>query len=359
MSRLKAFGFLLVFVVPALMPLAAWLGAATGQPDAMAWFPLVFLFVLLPLMDRVLGHDPANVAPQDEAALARARWFVALTLLAVPVQAALLPWSARHVIEGGLGPAGALGWLLSLGVVGGILAINTAHELIHKDSRLERCAGGLLLASVGYHGFKVEHLRGHHVHVATPADASTARRGESLWRFVPRAMWRNTLAAWRLEAQRLRGLGRPWWSARNEMLAWTAVWLAILAGFVASWGWRGGTFFVAQGLVAAAALEVINYVEHYGLERTRLADGRYERVAPAHSWNSDYALSNLMLFHLQRHSDHHAHPKRRYAVLRHRADAPQLPAGYAAMFVLAFFPPLWRRVVDPRVDAWRTSRAAG
>jgi alkane 1-monooxygenase len=236
-------------------------------------------------------------------------------------------------------------------VVGGILAINTAHELIHKDSRLERAAGGMLLASVGYHGFKVEHLRGHHVHVATPEDASTARRGQSLWAFLPRALWRNTRAAWRLEALRLHGQGRPAWHWRNELLGWSAAWLVMAVAFAAWLGAAGVVFFVLQGLLAAASLEVINYVEHYGLERRRGTDGRYERVAPVHSWNSDFALSNLLLFQLQRHSDHHAYPKRRYAVLRHWPQAPQLPGGYAAMFVLAFCPPLWRRLVHPRLDA--------
>jgi alkane 1-monooxygenase len=358
MTRLKALGFLLVFVVPALMPVAAWLGVATGQVDAMAWFPLLVLFVLLPAADALLGHDPVNVAPEHEAAVARSRWFVALTLLAVPVQAVLLAWSATWFAHAGLGLGGRIGWLLSQGVVGGILAINTAHELIHKDARIERAAGGLLLASVGYHGFKVEHLRGHHVHVGTPHDASTARRGQSLWDFLPRALVRNTRAAWTLEAARLRALGRPVLHWRNEMIAWTALWLAFATAFAFALGTAGVLFFLAQGLVAAASLETINYVEHYGLARAKLADGRYERVTAVHSWNSDFALSNLMLFQLQRHSDHHAFPKRRYAVLRHRAEAPQLPAGYAAMFVLAWCPPLWRRWVDPRIDA-RAGLAAG
>src|SRR5688572_14246867 len=147
MPRWKALGFLLVFVVPALMPAAAWLGVASGRPDWAAWFPLLFLFVLLPAADAVLGHDPANVPAESEAAVANTRWFVALTLLAVPVQAVLLAWSAAWFTQAGFGPIGAAGWLLSQGVVGGILAINTAHELIHKDGRIERAAGGWLLAS--------------------------------------------------------------------------------------------------------------------------------------------------------------------------------------------------------------------
>jgi alkane 1-monooxygenase len=358
MDRLKAFGFLLVFLVPAQMPLAAWLAARTGWLDAMAWFPLFFLFVMLPATDYLLGHDPVNVAADAERAVALDPWFKSLTLLALPVQLALLAWSGYWFVHAPLGWAGMAGWLLSQGLVGGILAINTAHELIHKDSRLERAAGGLLLASVGYQGFKIEHLRGHHVHVATPADASSARFGQSLWQFLPRALLRNTVNAWKLEAQRLRQLGRSPWSAGNELLGWSALWLALAALFALLLGSKGLAFFLLQGLFAAGSLEVINYIEHYGLERRLLADGRYERTSHLHSWNSDYALSNLMLFQLQRHSDHHAFPKRRYAILRHHADSPQLPGGYSAMFVLALVPPLWRRVIDPRVIAFRRGAAA-
>lgn len=278
----KRLGFLIVFVVPALMPGAAWLGTLTGHPDAMAWWPLVFLFVLVPLADYALGHDPRNPAPADETALERDRGFAAMTLAALPVQVAVMLWSGRHFVEAGFGPLGIAGWLLSQGIVGGVLAINVAHELIHRDTRLERAAGGLLLTSVGYHGFKVEHVRGHHVHVSTPADASSARFRESLWHFLPRALVRNTTNAWRLEAQRLAARGLPWWSPRNELLGWSALWLALGAGFSLWLGPAGVVYFVAQGFFAACSLEIINYIEHYGLERRQLADGRYERTTPLH-----------------------------------------------------------------------------
>ncbi len=186
MNRWKALGFTLVFLVPAQMPLAAWLSAHTAFPNAMCWTPLVFLFVLLPAFDYLLGRDPANVPADAERETALNPWFRTLTLLALPVQVALLVWSAWWFVHADLSWIGVAGWLLSQGLVGGILAINTAHELIHKDAPIERLAGGLLLTSVGYHGFKVEHLRGHHVHVATPADASSARLGQSLWHFMPR-----------------------------------------------------------------------------------------------------------------------------------------------------------------------------
>ena len=351
----KRLGFLFVFVVPALMPAAAWLGALTGRPELFAWFPLFFLFVLLPLADYALGHDPRNPSAEDARALERDRWFMWLTLAAVPAQGALLLWSAWHYAHAGFGLAGSIGWLLSQGIVGGVLAINVAHELIHKDTALERGAGGLLLTSVGYHGFKIEHVRGHHVHVSTPEDASSARFGQSLWHFLPRALLRNTRNAWALEAQRLGKLGKPWWSAQNELLRWSLLWAAFACGF---WLWLGAVglgFFVVQGFLAACSLEIINYIEHYGLERRRLDGGRYERTTHLHSWNSDYLLSNLLLFHLQRHSDHHETARRRYQALIHHADSPQLPGGYAAMFLLALCPPLWFRVVNPRVRAFRSA----
>ena len=357
MSRLKAFGFLLVFLIPATLPFAAWLASQGLAPGMAAWFPLVALFVLLPLADYTLGHDSVNVPAEQERAFAHSRGFRGLTVLALPVHLGVLAWSGWWFVGADLSPVAMAGWLLSQGVVGGVLAINTAHELIHKDSRFEQAVGGLLLASVGYHGFKIEHIRGHHVHVSTPEDASSARYGQSLWHFLPRALLHNTRNAWALEAGRLRKLGLPALHWRNELVGWTAAWLAMAAAMTAWLGVVGLVFFLLQGLFAASSLEVINYIEHYGLERRKLPDGRYERTTHLHSWNSDYRLSNLMLFQLQRHSDHHAFPKRPYAILRHHADSPQLPGGYASMFVLALVPPLWFRVIHPRVEAFRARLA--
>lgn len=358
MPRWKRYGFAFVFIVPALMPLAAWLGAWSGRPDLMAWFPLFFLFVLLPLADYAVGHDAANPSEAEAKTLEHENWFRGLTLLTVPAQYLTLAWSLQHGVSTEFALTGMVGWWLSLGLVGGVLAINVAHELIHKDGALERAAGGLLLSSVGYHGFKVEHLRGHHVHVSTPEDASSARYGQTLWHFLPRALGRNTINAWRLEALRLSRLGLPWWHWRNELLGWSAWWLMLAIGAGIWLGIVGLLAFAAQGFIAACSLEIINYIEHYGLERQRGANGRYERTTHLHSWNSDYALTNLLLFHLQRHSDHHETARKRYQSLLHHADSPQLPGGYAAMFVLALLPPLWFRVIHPRLDRWRSLIAA-
>ncbi len=350
--HLKPFGFLLVFVVPALMPFSAWLAAVSGAPNAAAWFPLLFLFVLLPLADYALGRDLRN--PRDAADIVKLEgqhYYRLLTLLAAAVQIVLIAWSGWWFVHAELGAVGILGWLASQGVVSGILGINVAHELIHKRERVDQWAGGALLCSVGYFGFKIEHVRGHHVNVSTPLDASSARFGQSVYPFMLRSLASNITAAWRLEAQRLTGQGVHWLNWRNEMLWWTTLWAAFGAAMLIWLGPPGLAFFLIQGLGAALSLEIINYIEHYGLTR-RQVEGRYERTTHQHSWNSSYLLSNLLLFQLQRHSDHHANPRRRYQALIHHDDSPQLPGGYSAMFVLALLPPLWRRIIDPRVEAF-------
>ena len=162
----------------------------------------------------------------------------------------------------------------------------------------------------------------------------------------------NFLNAWKLEAERLKRKNLPVLHWRNELIGWYAVSALFLLGFSLAFGWLGALFFIAQSVVAFTLLEIVNYVEHYGLHRRKLENGRYERTNPTHSWNSNFLLTNLFLFHLQRHSDHHAYAKRRYQVLRHFEDSPQLPNGYAGMIVLALFPPLWRAVMDPRVRAY-------
>ncbi len=358
MHRLKALGYLLAFVTPALMPISAAMARnGTLPPNLTAWFPLFFLFVLLPLFDYVIGKDASNPDEIEAERLQLRRWYQVLTLACLPIQLVLVYWASVQFSALPLGIAGKFGWVLSQGVVSGILAINVAHELIHKSSRFEAVAGGLLLCTVNYFGFKIEHVRGHHVHVSTPQDASSAPLGRSVYPFVVQGLWRNTRNAWKLEADRLRRAQLPLLHWRNEMLLWSAVTLLMATGIALSVGVQGLIFFFAQGLIAAITLEVINYIEHYGLARRRLADGRYERTTHLHSWNSNYLLTNLMLFQLQRHSDHHETAKRRYQALRHYDASPQLPGGYAAMFLLALVPPLWKRVIHPRVARFQAQQA--
>jgi alkane 1-monooxygenase len=346
--HLRDLGFVLPFGL-ALLPAGGVTLIGAGWPLTWgAWFPLLVIFGVLPVVDVLCGFDTANHYADGAVANERRLYFRVLTVLTLLVWPAVLIYCAREFTLLPFGLIGKFAWILSTGVLGGVLAINPAHELVHKTGRFERICGGLLLTSVGYHGFKIEHVRGHHVNVATPTDSSSARLGESVYAFVPRALRDNMRNAWRLEAQRLQQGGKRVWSLENEMLTWTALWLVLLVAFASWLGIAGAVFFIAQGIAAASTLEIINYVEHYGLARNEIAPGRYERVTHLHSWNAPQRFSNWLLFNLQRHSDHHAHARRRYQVLQHHDDSPQLPAGYATMFVLALVPPLWRRIMDPR-----------
>lgn len=336
--------------LPLLLPLSLWraldLGEATGLRDAFAWLPLVLTFGVLTVLDYLVGRDTVNVAPARAVA---PRWLRALPLACVPIHLALLAWATHVFATAPFGWTGQIGWTLSMGSVAGILAINVAHELIHRPTRLEQAGGGLLLASVGYGTFKVEHVLGHHAWVGTDRDPSSARRGQSVYDFVPRAVARNVANAFRLQAARMRRRGDAFWSWRNELLAWGLLTALMALAAVAIGGWAGLAFFAGQAAVAVVHLEMVNYVEHYGLRRATNAAGRTERVTPMHSWNSAYFLSNAWLFQLQRHSDHHAHAARPYWELEHHEAAPQLPGGYGAMMMLALVPPLWRTVIDPRI----------
>jgi len=231
------------------------------------------------------------------------------------------------------------------------LGINTGHELGHKHGAFEQALARLVLAVAAYGHFTVEHGRGHHRAVSTPEDSASARMGESIYRFSLRELPGGIRRAWRLEKERLALHGHPAWSPHNTMLQSYAVTLVLQAGLVIAFGWVMLPFLAVHNVVAWWQLTSANYVEHYGLLRERMPDGRWESPQPHHSWNTNHLVTNLALFHLQRHSDHHAHPSRRYQSLRHFEELPQLPSGYFGMFPLSYVPPLWFRVMDPRLMA--------
>lgn len=349
---LKKYSYLIAMLPLALPPLLLAAGQAASLENLFAWGVPVVVFGIIPVLDLLLGKDALN--PDEEVDVPKMNteaFYRVITLGWVAGYAVLLVWSMLELASGQFSAIGGIGWVISIGIVGG-LGINVAHELIHKDGKLETRAGGFLLSLVCYAGFKVEHLRGHHVHVSTPGDASSSRYNQSLYNFLPQAYLRNFLNAWKLEAQRLERKGEKAFSWRNELIWWYSISALVFIAFTVAFGWLGAAFFLVQSFVAFTLLEIVNYLEHYGLHRRKLDNGRYERTTPEHSWNSNYFLTNVFLFHLQRHSDHHAYAKRRYQVLRHHDIAPQLPAGYAAMIVLATIPPLWKRVMNPRVEAY-------
>lgn len=334
----------LSFALPFLLPAVFVWGALVGGAGAFA-VP-VLIFVLVPFLDRWFGDDPRDPEPREMERLERAPIYSVLLYAWVPVQLAVLVFALWLVP--GLGWLEQVGLALSLGILTGGIGITVAHELGHRRPARADVAAWVLLTSVGYAYFTVEHNKGHHARVATPEDPASASAGESLYRFLPRTFTGSVISAWRLESERLAGAV---WSPRNRVLMSFLTTVGITLTLAAWLGASAASLFLAQALIATGLLETVNYIEHYGLRRRRLADGRYERVAARHSWESRAALSNRLLFNLQRHPHHHTHQGRPYQVLETRDDSPQLPAGYPTMILLALVPPLWRAAVGPRIPA--------
>ena len=312
------------------------------------------MLVPVPVLDRLTGLNEDNADPEtDEADLF---WYRAITLIWVPVQFVLLFWIIGYVsLNRHLGWAELLVLLYGVGIMTGASGIVYAHELMHQRNRLERWLGDLLLAMVLYSHFRSEHLLVHHQHVATPRDAVTARYNESFLRYFPRVLRHCPPSAWRAEAALLKRRGAGTFDRRNPFWRYGALQLGMLIMAVVVGGWYGLALFLAQSLIAIWMLELTNYVEHYGLTRKYLGRGKFEYVKPHHSWNAAHRVSNWLLINLQRHSDHHYKPDRRYPLLQtyDEDEAPQLPYGYPLMTAMAMVPPLWRRVMNPKVRQWR------
>ena len=328
----------------------------TGALLAFAWtgqwwcllFPPAFVHLLMPLLDMAIGEDFSNPPESAVAQLEQDIFYRALVWAYVPFQIAGTVYGAWLSMTMSMPWYGFAALVLSVGSFNGI-GIATAHELGHKRAPLDRWLAKIALGPTLYGHFFVEHNRGHHQRVATPEDPASARMGESFWAFLPRTVGGSLRSAWELERARLARQGKSVWSGHNDNLqAWTLS--LVFYGALAVWlGWPVLGFLVLQGLYGASMLEVVNYIEHYGLLRQKDASNRYVRCEPEHSWNSNHIVGNIVLYHLQRHSDHHAHPTRRYQALRHFAQAPQLPAGYAAMITAAYLPRLWFSLMDPLV----------
>lgn len=334
-------------VVPSLPLVAGLLVHLTGLA-ALWWLGPVLVFGVMPVLDRVAGLDTLNPPEERRGELEADGYYRWCTYAYVPIQYGSLLYAAWVWSTGDLSVVAALGLAVTVGCVSGI-GINTAHELGHKRPAVERWLSKVVLAQSAYGHFHLEHNRGHHARVSTPEDPASSRLGEHLYEFLPRTVIGSLRSAWHLEHERAERLGQRFWSPRNELFGAWAMSVVLFGGLIAVFGWAVAPWLAVQAVFGFLLLEVVNYVEHYGLLRQRRDDGRYERCRPEHSWNAANAASNVLLFQLQRHSDHHAFPTRRYQTLRHFDDVPQLPTGYAGMIVLATVPPLWRRVMDRRV----------
>lgn len=351
-EKLARWQSVLPFATSFLLVPLLWFGAMMGG----LWVLLVVVVTwnAYTALDKVLGLNLENADP--ETAEDQLTWYKLLTWAWVPVQFVTLfslIWYATRADH--LGTLERIGLVFGVGVVTGTIGINYSHELMHQKARAERWLGDILLAMVMYSHFRSEHLLVHHLYVGTPRDPVTARYGEGFWRFFGRVLVQCAKSAFRAEKAQLARRGLPWTDRSNPFFRYWVLQAVFIALAFALGGFAGVGLFLLQAFVAVFHLEMVNYVEHYGLSRKHLGNGKYEHVLPRHSWNAAQKASNWLLINLQRHSDHHYKPNRRFPLLQNYTEdeAPQLPHGYAVMTTLALMPRLWRRVMNPRVRRWR------
>jgi alkane 1-monooxygenase len=339
--------FLVAFVSPTLVFLSLTLDGAYS------FTALVTVFGLIPILEMALKGSDSNLNEAASKAAASNRAYSWLIYSMVPLQYAFLAlyfWTLANVE---LTALELVGKTLGMGIGCGVMGINVGHELGHRREAFPQFLAKVALLSSLYMHFFIEHNRGHHSTVATKEDPASAPKGIDLFRFLAGSIVGSYTSAWRLEAKRLRRRDERFWGLHNEMIRFQLIQVAavLLVGVVFSW--MSALGFLSAGFLGILLLETVNYIEHYGLRRSMKDNGRYEQVQPVHSWNSNHSLGRLLLFELSRHSDHHANPTRPYQLLRHFNESPQLPAGYPAMMVLSWFPPLWFRVMDPHIERWQ------
>lgn len=342
--------WLLGLVVPNIANVAM-LGYQFGPKKAKKLFaaagPIV-LHGIIPVIDRFLGEDSENPPEDAIAELEADPFYEKVVNLYIPLQyianiygnylasKSSTPLSDRILIG------------LTLGVVNGV-AINTAHELSHKTGKRQHYLSHLCLAPTGYNHFRIEHPYGHHLRVATPEDPASSQFGESFWKFWPRTVTGSFKSAIEIEKRRIERKGLSFWSVHNELLQGWAMSVTYHAIMLKMFGKNIIPTQIAQSAYGITLFEAVNYMEHYGLKRQKLENGRYERTMPVHSWNNNSLFSNILLYQLQRHSDHHAYPTRSYQALRHYENVPQLPVGYASLFLHVFIPKYWYSIMDKQV----------
>jgi len=312
--------------------------------------PLFVGFVLVPIFDVFFGTDRTNPPEEIVPQLDQDQYYRWLTYAAIPLHFIALIVSLWFIGNYSLEPGFYIGFAIVVGIFGG-LAINTAHEIGHKNTKLDRLLSRIVLAVPAYGHFCIEHNAGHHRDVATPEDPASSRMGESIYKFMLREIPGAAKRGWYAEAERLQRRGLSTWSTENHILQSYTLSLLLQGGAVLIWGWIVVPFLLIHNFYAWFQLTSANYIEHYGLLRAKKENGKYERCKPHHSWNANHIFSNLILFQLERHSDHHANASRPYQSLRSFENLPELPSGYFGMYFVAYFPWAWYRVMDKRLLA--------
>lgn len=344
MIRLRALKYSAVFVLPLLAVISFY---STG---IFTFLPVFYAFAFIPLIEWFTGSDSTNLSKAQTELVKKDPFYDVLLYLTVPVQWTCLLLFLFSLDDKGLNATDLTGRTFSMGILCGVLGINVAHELGHRTTRVEQWLAKTMLLSSLYMHFFIEHNKGHHRNVGTDDDPATAKINESIYGFYLRTISGSFKSAWDITCKELKRKKIKTISLKNEMLVMLLTELALCLIILLFFGISSMFMFLSSALLGILLLETVNYIEHYGLTRKKLNEYRYEDVQPKHSWNSDHIIGRIVLFELTRHSDHHKDPAKHYQVLETMDDALQLPTGYPSMMLLSLIPPVWFRVMNPRIE---------
>jgi alkane 1-monooxygenase len=317
------------------------------------WLPLIYAWVFIPALELALKPDLSNLTNEEEIFEKDRKIYDLFLYLVVPIQYAAMVMFLFSMRDPNLAWYDIVGRVWVMGQLCGVFGINVGHELGHRSKKFEQFLAKTLLLTSLYMHFFIEHNKGHHKRVATPSDPSSARYNEPVYVFYFRSIIFSYLSAWRIANVECRKKNKPVFSIHNEMIRFSAMEFAAIATVFYFFGWLITVYFIVAAVIGILLLETVNYIEHYGLQRKQLGDGRYERALPVHSWNSDHLAGRLMLFELSRHSDHHYMASRKYQVLRHHEESPQMPTGYPGMMLLSLIPPVWFHIMNRRIKKFQ------
>ena len=312
--------------------------------------PMLYAFAFIPLVELVVPAKTTNLSTAEEEMVKKDRLYDYWLYLIVPIQYCSVYFFLQSTQVGSLTSIELIGRIFVMGLLCGTFGINVGHELGHRKNLYERNLAKALLLSSLYMHFYIEHNQGHHKNVSTKEDPSSARRGEPIYLFYFRTIILGYFSAWKIAATDQRKKSRPIVHFSNQMIQFQFLQLLLISIIFILFGWKTMLYFIAAASIGFLLLETVNYIEHYGLERTKNSSGNYERTLPIHSWNSNHILGRLMLFELSRHSDHHYMASRKYQLLRHHENAPQMPTGYPGMMILSLIPPIWFSIMNKRID---------
>lgn len=347
--NIKAFKYLSPIIVYVL----AWL--AFTQSGWITWSPMVYAWIFLPLVELFIKPDPKNMSAAEEELAKNDRIYDYLLYIVVVLQFIALFKFLTVINQTGLLWWEIAGRVCSMGLLCGTFGINVGHELGHRGNKFEQVLAKALLMTSLYMHFFIEHNKGHHKNVATPKDPSSARLNEPVYTFYFRTIILSYLSAWKIANDDMRKKGMRILNIKNEMLQAHLIQFLFIAIIFFSFSWLATVYFLCAAVIGIALLETVNYIEHYGLQRKEISPGKFERAMPQHSWNSNHILGRLMLFELSRHSDHHYLASKKYQVLQHHDEAPQLPTGYPGSMLLALIPPAWFYVMNRKIKRLKNS----